>query len=398
MAAVLCLLVGAVSAALLQWVLTLVFGGLTLAFVALTVALTVRARRRWYDDTLGRTREVLDSQIAAAHRTIDELHSRDHSPEVLAPEALARRTRLETALFSVETLQSQTERLEDVIRLERGPQAAVERPRSGGPGDHSRRLARALGPGRPLNELFHDNGFDLDAPDLFGRLCEVEYTLRPITHLQSAQTVRQWLRPPLARRQRTIYPFLDRLRIRYDELAPRSRKLVQRILHRSGEDGEAELRLRCKAAPLSGEPPRLAVAEEALERILGRILDEAVKHAFEQRRGGVSMLWSIETAPADERAAVLVLTLHGGRGFDAAGREAFDAGRGGLARFLTDTEQGALGWCSEVRITTHHDGETYRRVLDGSEGRFERVAGEAPEWSTCFTLVFPAVIEEASSG
>jgi hypothetical protein len=308
----------------------------------------------------------------------------------------ARHRQLELALGAIERLESQASSLAAVVSSRR---AQADGPPAQKAGHHARRLAAALAAGTALNAFFHDNGFDLDAPDLFGRVCEVEYAMKPLAGLQTAETVRGWLRPPLGKRERTIYQFLDRLRIRYDEIEARTRALVQKVVRRTGDEapGGGGLRIRCKSSPATGQPPRLAIAEEALEEILARILDEAIHHSYGGGEGGgIELIWSLG-ASESERTAVLELMLHGGKGFDEAGRGGFDSGRGALARYLSDCQAGALGWCSEIVIESVDEGAIWSRRIDGSARRFEPGDdGTKPVWTTRVTLVFPAIVEEAS--
>lgn len=398
-AAVVSLVVAVVTALLLQWIITAVFGGLFALFVTMTVVLFLRARDRWYEATLEQFQTRLGEQRQHAMAAIDALHEASHSARVLVPAMHARRQQLIEGLDAVRRLDDLSADLDEAIRDARGESAATEAVPSPRPGQHARRLAAALASGTPLNAFFHENGFDLEAPDLFGRICEVEYALRPMASLTSVQTVRDWLRPPLARREKSIYSFLDRLRIRHDELDARTRAVAQRILRRSADEG-APLPVRVKVQKVSGQSPRLALAEEALERILARILDEAVKHGFGEgaARGAVEMTWELQTDGAQEPCAVLEVALHGARGFDEAGRRAFDSGRGGLARFLADPEEGALGWCSSVQIVTVDGERVLARVVDGTEGRFQQREEPKPAWATCFVLRFPALIQEGGGG
>jgi hypothetical protein len=311
------------------------------------------------------------------------------------PSIHARHQQLGLVHDAIGRLHGQASGLEEAVR---GGRAGTEGPPSFSPGHHSRRLAAALAPGTPLNAFFHDNGFDLEAADLFGRICEVEYAVRPLLPMQTAETVCSWMRPPLGKRERTIYQFLDRLRIRYDEVAARTRTIVQKVVRRSGDGpGGPGMRIRCKATEPSGQPPRLAIAEEALEGILGRILDEAIRHSFDGSAGGIELLWSLRSS-GKEPAAILELMLHGGRGFDEAGRKAFDSGRGGLARFLSDPGAGALGWCSEIVVETVDDGQVWTRTIDGSKRSFEAAGSSNHDWVTRLTMTFPAVVEEVTGG
>ncbi len=400
--AVFMLVVAVVTAVALQWVLTAVFGGLTVLFAALTVGLYLRARSRWHATTLDAYRAALGAQKKAARTVIETEHASRRDPARLSPSVEARARQLELALSAVVRLEAQAAGLDDVLRPPAGEMSESAAPPARRPGHHARRLAAALGPRMPLNEMFHENGFDLEAPDLFGRLCQVEYALLPIASLQSVQTVRGWLRPPMGRRERSIYPFLDRLRIRYDELAQRTRTVAQRLLKRAdaAQEGAPAPALTARVAPVAGQPPRVAIAEEALERILGRVLDEAMRHQMAQAGTGlaVDLSWSLGEGPGAERCALLELALHGGRGFDPAGRQAFDSARGGLARFLADTSEGALGWCSSVEIRTVDAGRGHVRVVDGSGGVFEPMQEPPGQWSTLFTFSFPAVIEEDARG
>jgi hypothetical protein len=179
--------------------------------------------------------------------------------------------------------------------------------------------------------------------------------------------------------------------MRWDELEKRTRTLVSRILASAKLDPPPQVICRVKRTAAS-TPPRLALAEEALEAILGRILDEAVKHAFGDApaRPRVVLTWSL-----DGQSAALELELHGGRGFDAAGREAFDSGRGGLARFLADTSSGALGWCSQITIQTRDGEALWTRRVHEADGTFERGEGGG-EWATRLRLIMPVVVEERS--
>jgi hypothetical protein len=376
------------------WILTGVFASVTAGFVLLTVLLTRQARRRWRAMTLKGFRSVLDDQVEAALATIERRHAALADPAALEPELSARIEKLESAHEAVGELGELSSRIRSLVTpATREPGAGASTGASAG--HHARRLAAALGPGEPLNVFFHENGFDLDAPDLFARVCDIEYALRPLAWLQSIETVRQWLRPPLARRERAIYPYLDRLRLRWDEAAQRTRALAGRIARKAGE-GTGAAAVRAEAADTQGAGPRIAVPEEAVEAILARILDEAARHdpADEGGRSEILLRWSLIEGQGDERRAVLELETSGGRGFDESGREAFDSGRGGLARFLADTDRGALGWCSRIEIASRDGDALWTRRVEDEAGRFSRSGDADAEWTTRFRLVFPAVIAE----
>ncbi len=381
------------------WILTGVFAAVTAGFVLLTVLLTRQARRRWRAMTLKGFRSVLDDQVEAALSTIARQHAALADPTTLVPELSARREALESGSEAVSELSELSRRIRELVtpalRSDGLGAAGTDGGSARGPaaGHHARRLAAALAPSMPLNAFFHENGFDLDAPDLFARVCDIEYTLRPLAWLQSVQTVREWLRPPLAKRERAIYAYLDRLRLRWSEAAQRTRALAGRIVRKAGDGVPA---VAAEAAEAQGAGPRIAVPEEALEAILTRILDEAARHARTGQGGVASILlrWSLQEGQGDERAAVLDVEMSGGRGFDEAGRRAFDSGRGGLARFLSDADRGALGWCSRIEIASRDGGDVWTRAVHETEGRFERTAGQEGSWDTRFRLVLPAVIVE----
>lgn len=368
------------------WPLTAAFGVVTVGFAALAVGTTIKARRRWRTKTMSGFKDVLDEQLEAARALAEKLHTQAHDPAKLAPGASERLERLEAAARIVHEVKGLESELESLVSP--GEDLRPDGPR---PGDHARRMASALAAGRPLDVFFHENGFDLDAPDLFARICEIEYALRPLAHLQSIETVRGWLRPPLARRERAIYPYLDRLRMRWDELEDRTRSLLERLVRRSEEAPS----VRCTVEDPGGAGPRLAVAEEALEAILARILDEAARHAFagSDEKPSAHARWSLEARPSGTDA-VLAIELHASRGFDEAGRRAFDSGRGGLSRFLADAREGGLGWCSEIEITTRDGDEVWARSVHEPDGAFSRSSREAGPWATRLVLVMPAVIEE----
>ncbi len=376
------------------WILTGVFAAVTAGFVALAVLLTRQARRRWRDMTLKGFGAVLDDQVEAALATVERQHAALADPSTLVPELDERRERLESGREAVSELAELSSRIRSLVAPAVHDHGAAQ-DRGPAAGHHARRLAAALAPGTPLNAFFHENGFDLDAPDLFARVCDVEYTLRPLVWLQSVQTVREWLRPPLARRERAIYAYLDRLRLRWDEAPQRTRALAGRIVRKAGE-GAGTPAVKAEAAGTDGAGPRVAVPEEALEAILARILDEAARHARtgQGRKASILLRWSLAAGQGGEKTAVLDIEMSGGRGFDEAGRKAFDSARGGLARFLSDTDRGALGWCSAIEIASRDGGEVWARSVHEKDGRFARTEDEEGAWDTRFTLVFPAVIAE----
>lgn len=382
-----------ITAITLQWPLTIVFGVITAGLVALTIFMTIKARSRWREQTMETFRSVIDEQVGEARETIEQMHSVAADPARLVPELHKRLGRLERA----------DETVSELARLERDIEGLVApggaEPRTIEPGLHARTLARALAPDHPLNTFFHESGFDLDAHDLFARACEIEYSLRPLDWLQSVQTVRGWLRPPLARREKPIYPYLERLRMRWDDIGPRTRVLVERIVRKTREAGDeaaAPPRVRCTAAETGDAPPRIAIPEEALEGIMARILDEAARHAFggSKHRPQISLAWSLDERPGEGRVAVLDVELGGARGFDSAGRQGFDSARGGLARFLADTDRGALGWCMEIEIASRDGVQTWTRKVHEEGSTFVKTGDGGGEWVTRFRLVMPAVIEE----
>ena len=391
-AAVISLLVTIAVTVAALWILTGVFAGVTAGFVVLTVLLARQARRRWKAMTLKGFKSVLDDQVEAALATIERKHGAQADASTLVPELSARFESLRSGSEAVAELEELSSRIRSLVTPSAGEQGDPEAPVDAA-GRHARRLAEALGPGRPLNVFFHENGFDLEAPDLFALVCDVEYTLRPLAWLQSVQTVREWLRPPLGRRERAIYPYLDRLRLRWDEAVQRTRALAGRIARKSSS-GAAPV-VRAGAEAIDGAGPRVAVPEEALEAILARILDEAARHGRKDGAAGVIDLgWSLDEGQGGERVAVLDVELSGGRGFDEAGRRAFDTGRGGLARFLADADRGALGWCSAIEITTRDGDGVWWRAVNERRGGFEKTGSADGAWDTRFRLVFPAVIAE----
>ncbi|MBW2262641.1 MAG: hypothetical protein JRG91_11760 [Deltaproteobacteria bacterium] len=403
------------------WILTGVFAAVTAGFVVLTVLLTMQARKRWRAMTVKGFRSVLDDQVEAARATIERKHGALADPSTLVPELSERLERLEGGNEAVSELGALSSRIGSLVTpalrfdklsaTEQGDATALGDATAHVPaaGHHARRLAAALAPGEPLNAFFHENGFDLDAPDLFARVCDIEYTLRPLVWLQSVQTVRDWLRPPLAKRERAIYPYLDRLRLRWDEAAQGTRALASRIVRKAG-DGTGHPAVKAETGEADGPGPRIAIPEEALEAIIARILDEAARHARtgQGSKAAILLRWSLGTGKGDEKEAILDVEMSTGRGFDEAGRKAFDSGRGGLARFLADTDRGALGWCSRIEIASRDDDDVWTRAVHETAGRFTKTAdvegvpstssgtriGVEGSWDTRFRLVFPAVIAE----
>jgi hypothetical protein len=108
--------------------------------------------------------------------------------------------------------------------------------------------------------------------------------------------------------------------MRWDEIGARSRALLERVARRAFKPGTPlpalEARVEAQAGPT---PPRVAVAEEALEGILGRILDEAAKHSRWSTGSSIALAWSLGRGPDGGDAAVVDVEMRGCSGFDEAG-------------------------------------------------------------------------------
>jgi hypothetical protein len=375
-------------------------GGLGIGLGAATYIRRSRRRNRWRRELRAAFTKTLEDQFAVARQMIDDVYCATSSLGALMPEIHERRVGIERALFALENIKNQTTELDELFETA----AARQGDHGLQTGRHARLLAAALRPDTPLYNFFHENGFDLDASDLFGKICEVEYALKPLLGLQSIQTVRGWLRPPLGKREKSIYGYLDRLRLRWDEVADKSQELARRILRqpvpgRQSSQGleNHHLDIRSWSQPLNGteRPPRIALPEEVLESILARILDEAQKHAYNGRASGerVDLVWSIHRLTTGEVAVLLDVMLHGGHGFDDKGRKDFDLSRGGLASYLSNTDSGALAWCERIVVTSVDQNTVWMRTINGRRASFTEVDQQPPAWTTRFSLIMPVLIE-----